>query len=56
MIDFSQKDYSPFDHGTQTNEPEDKYFLTEEEKKQAWDNFNDEEVNRLLEMDSDTPL
>jgi len=56
MIDFSQKDYSSFDHGTCTKEPDDNFFLTEEQKKQAWNNFHDEEVKRLLAMDSDTPL
>jgi len=56
MIDYSQKDYSPFDHGTCTKETDDNFFLTDEQKKQAWDNFHDEEVNRLLAMDNTCPL
>lgn len=51
-----QRDYLPTDHGTCTREPNDNLFLTEEEKKQKWDNFNDQETNRLLETTDDTPL
>ena len=56
MTNNYDRDYTPYDNGTQTKEPEDNFFLTEEQKKRAWDNFHDEEVNRLLGMDSGTPL
>ena len=51
-----QKDYSPFDHGTLTKEPDDPFFLTAEQKKERWEKFQDCELDRLLAMDSDTPL
>lgn len=50
------RDYSPFDAGTQTREPEDKFFLTEEEKRIRWEKFQDTELDNLLAMDKDQPL
>lgn len=43
------KDYSPFDHGTLTKEPSDPFFLTEAEKKERWEKFQDTELDSLAE-------
>lgn len=43
-----QKDYSPFDHGTLTKEENDSFFLTDEEKKERWDMFQDTELDSLI--------
>ena len=58
------KDYSPFDHGTQTKQAGDKFFkpngATELNGDCAADfqreKLQDCELDRLLAMDSDTPL
>lgn len=43
-----QKDYSPFDHGTCTKEPDDNFFLTEAEKKERWEKHQDSELDSLI--------
>lgn len=51
-MDYSQKDYSPFDHGTCTKEPNDPFFLTEEQKKERWEKFQDTELDNLTGRDN----